>query len=64
MKKLSVEYYVGLQDGISFAYNIGVEDADTAPAIEPHGPDYSKGFLAGFESVRTKIYNQGKELTQ
>jgi len=64
--KVNVEYYTGLQDGISFAYNLGIEDAelDTAAAMEARGLDYSKGFIEGFETVRAKIFNQDKETLQ
>jgi hypothetical protein len=61
MKPLSVEYYIGMQDGISFAYNIGTEEADTAAAIDSHSPDYSKGFIEGFEKslIKTRrLYNE------
>ena len=47
----TAEYFIGLQDGVSFAYNIGTDDIDTAIATDAFSTDYAAGFIVGFESI-------------
>ena len=57
----TLDFQDGIQDGVSFAYNMGIDDVDTSQLIDSAGKKnefYAKGFIEGFEAIRTKFQDK------